>query len=109
MPAPQADHFVTGLVLGAGGSSRLGRPKQLLPYRRSTLLGHVVGHGTVHLQPDVAVRVHQARNDEPPGQQFRPGRGMQCPLARVGDSRLHHVTVREQDHADPPGRHETRL
>ena len=42
MPAPQADHFVTGLVLGAGGSSRLGRPKQLLPYRRSTLLGHVV-------------------------------------------------------------------
>jgi molybdenum cofactor cytidylyltransferase len=42
MPAPRADHFVTGLVLGAGGSSRLGRPKQLLPYRRSTLLGHVV-------------------------------------------------------------------
>jgi molybdenum cofactor cytidylyltransferase len=42
MPAPRADHFVTGLVLGAGGSSRLGRPKQLLPYRQSTLLGHVV-------------------------------------------------------------------
>jgi molybdenum cofactor cytidylyltransferase len=42
MPAPRADHFVTGLVLAAGGSSRLGRPKQLLPYRRSTLLGHVV-------------------------------------------------------------------
>ena len=42
MPAPRADHFVTGLVLGAGGASRLGRPKQLLPYRRSTLLGHVV-------------------------------------------------------------------
>jgi molybdenum cofactor cytidylyltransferase len=42
MPAPRADHFVTGLVLGAGGSSRLGRPKQLLPYRQTTLLGHVV-------------------------------------------------------------------
>jgi molybdenum cofactor cytidylyltransferase len=42
MPAPRADHFVTGLVLGAGGSSRLGRPKQLLPYGQSTLLGHVV-------------------------------------------------------------------
>jgi molybdenum cofactor cytidylyltransferase len=36
------DAFVTGLVLGAGGSQRLGRPKQLLPYREGTLLGHVV-------------------------------------------------------------------
>jgi molybdenum cofactor cytidylyltransferase len=35
--------FVAGLVLAAGGSSRLGRPKQLLPYRGTTLLGHVVG------------------------------------------------------------------
>jgi len=34
--------FVTGLVLAAGGSSRLGRPKQLLPYGDGTLLGHVV-------------------------------------------------------------------
>jgi len=30
---------VTGLVLAAGGSRRLGRPKQLLPYRGTTLLG----------------------------------------------------------------------
>jgi molybdenum cofactor cytidylyltransferase len=30
-------------VLGAGGSQRLGRPKQLLPYGDGTLLGHVVG------------------------------------------------------------------
>jgi molybdenum cofactor cytidylyltransferase len=42
MPSPRTDPFVTGLVLGAGGSSRLGRPKQLLPYRDTTLLGHVV-------------------------------------------------------------------
>ena len=34
--------FVTGLVLAAGGSSRLGRPKQLLPYGERTLLGHVL-------------------------------------------------------------------
>jgi len=34
--------FVTGLVLAAGGSKRLGRPKQLLPYGSSTLLGHVL-------------------------------------------------------------------
>lgn len=35
--------FVTGLVLAAGGSSRLGRPKQLLPYRGATLLDAVLG------------------------------------------------------------------
>jgi molybdenum cofactor cytidylyltransferase len=45
MPRSPADSrgFVTGLVLGAGGSSRLGRPKQLLPYGDGTLLGHVAG------------------------------------------------------------------
>jgi molybdenum cofactor cytidylyltransferase len=43
MPRPGTDPFVCGLVLGAGGSTRLGRPKQLLPYRDGTLLGHVVG------------------------------------------------------------------
>jgi molybdenum cofactor cytidylyltransferase len=37
------DLFVTGLVLGAGGSRRLGQPKQLLPFGDGTLLGHVVG------------------------------------------------------------------
>ena len=34
--------FVTGLVLAAGGSTRLGSPKQLLPYGDTTLLGHVL-------------------------------------------------------------------
>jgi molybdenum cofactor cytidylyltransferase len=34
--------FVAGLVLAAGGSKRLGRPKQLLPYGNGTLLGHVL-------------------------------------------------------------------
>jgi molybdenum cofactor cytidylyltransferase len=34
--------FVTALVLAAGGSSRLGRPKQLLPYRGATLLDSVL-------------------------------------------------------------------
>jgi molybdenum cofactor cytidylyltransferase len=34
---------VTGLVLAAGGSQRLGRPKQLLPYGGATLLDHVLG------------------------------------------------------------------
>ncbi len=42
-PVPRgAPGFVTGLVLAAGGSSRLGRPKQLLPYRGRPLLDHVL-------------------------------------------------------------------
>jgi molybdenum cofactor cytidylyltransferase len=43
MPPSPTEPFVTGLVLGAGGSKRLGRPKQLLRYGDGTLLGHVVG------------------------------------------------------------------
>jgi molybdenum cofactor cytidylyltransferase len=39
---PPAEPFVAGLVLAAGGSRRLGRPKQLLPFGESTLLGHTV-------------------------------------------------------------------
>jgi molybdenum cofactor cytidylyltransferase len=35
--------FTTGLVLAAGGSTRLGRPKQLLPYGPATMLDHVLG------------------------------------------------------------------
>ena len=42
MPSPPAEIFVTGLVLGAGGSKRLGRPKQLLPYGDRTLLEHAL-------------------------------------------------------------------
>lgn len=34
---------VSALVLAAGGSTRLGRPKQLLPYGSATLLDHVLG------------------------------------------------------------------
>jgi molybdenum cofactor cytidylyltransferase len=42
MPSRPAEPFVTGLVLGAGGSSRLGRPKQLLPFGERTLLEHTL-------------------------------------------------------------------
>ncbi len=37
-----ADRWVTGLVLAAGGSKRLGQAKQLLPYGGASLLGHVL-------------------------------------------------------------------
>ncbi len=38
----RGSEFVTGLVLAAGGSKRLGRPKQLLPFGCTTLLDHVL-------------------------------------------------------------------
>jgi molybdenum cofactor cytidylyltransferase len=34
--------FISGLILGAGASNRLGPPKQLLPFRGTTMLGWVV-------------------------------------------------------------------
>ena len=42
MPPRAERDRVAGLVLAAGGSSRLGRPKQLLPYRGATLLDAVL-------------------------------------------------------------------
>jgi molybdenum cofactor cytidylyltransferase len=39
---PPTDRLVTGLVLAAGGSARLGQPKQLLPFGSATLLDHVL-------------------------------------------------------------------
>jgi molybdenum cofactor cytidylyltransferase len=40
--SPGADARVTGLVLAAGGSQRLGQSKQLLPYGGTTLLDHAL-------------------------------------------------------------------
>ncbi|NND16244.1 MAG: NTP transferase domain-containing protein, partial [Eudoraea sp.] len=35
-------HRITGLLLAAGSSSRMGSPKQLLPWGNSTMLGHCI-------------------------------------------------------------------
>ncbi|HTR30724.1 MAG TPA: NTP transferase domain-containing protein [Puia sp.] len=44
------------IILAAGNSSRLGRPKQLLPYRGKTLLSHVVTESlAASLQPVIVV------------------------------------------------------
>jgi molybdenum cofactor cytidylyltransferase len=40
--SPRRDGRVTGLLLAAGGSQRLGQPKQLLPHGGATLLDHTL-------------------------------------------------------------------
>jgi molybdenum cofactor cytidylyltransferase len=48
--------IVAGVVLGAGLSERMGRPKQLLPYGDTTLLGAVVANAEAsRLDPVVVV------------------------------------------------------
>jgi molybdenum cofactor cytidylyltransferase len=59
----RSDAFVCGLVLGAGGSKRLGRPKQLLPYRDGTLLGHVVGVARAGELDQLVVAIGGAADD----------------------------------------------
>lgn len=49
--------FVSGLVLAAGASTRLGQPKQLLPLGSSTLLGTVIAEATAASALDEVVVV----------------------------------------------------
>lgn len=49
--------FVSGLVLAAGASTRLGQPKQLLPFGSTTLLGAVVSGVTAAAALDEVVVV----------------------------------------------------
>ena len=63
MPSPPAEPFVTGLVLGAGGSKRLGRPKQLLPYGDRTLLEHTLDTARACRFDQVLVAIGGAADD----------------------------------------------
>jgi molybdenum cofactor cytidylyltransferase len=55
--------FVGGLVLAAGGSSRLGRPKQLLPYRGTTLLAWVLATARACRFDQLVVAIGGAADD----------------------------------------------
>ena len=56
--------FLTALVLAAGSSRRLGRPKQLLPFGGTTLLGWVVAQAEASPELDeVLVVLGHARQD----------------------------------------------
>ncbi len=57
--------LVTGLVLAAGGSRRLGQPKQLLPYGGATLLDHVLGTARACAFDQLLVRARRRRGRRP--------------------------------------------
>ena len=56
--------FISGLVLGAGASSRLGQPKQLLPFKGTTLLGWVTAQAELATGLDEVVVVLGRAADE---------------------------------------------
>src|SRR5438552_13106264 len=43
MTTPSSSFLVAVVLLGAGASSRMGKPKMLLPWGGSTILGHLIG------------------------------------------------------------------
>src|SRR5687768_11037003 len=55
--------FISGLVLGAGASQRFGPPKQLLPYRGTTMLGWVVDQAQRADLDEVVVVLGRAADD----------------------------------------------
>ena len=56
--------FISGLILGAGASSRMGQPKQLLPFKGTTLLGWVTSQAEMAAELDEVVVVLGRAGDE---------------------------------------------
>lgn len=54
---------ITGIVLGAGRSSRFGSPKQLLPFGETTLLGQVVRNANASSLDGVVVVLGRASEE----------------------------------------------
>lgn len=52
--------MISGIVLAAGGSSRLGRPKQLLPYRGRPMIQHAAEAAAAVLDEAIIVLGHAA-------------------------------------------------
>jgi molybdenum cofactor cytidylyltransferase len=54
---------VVGVVLGAGGSSRFGSPKQLLPFGDTTLLGQVIRNANASSMERIVVVLGRASGE----------------------------------------------
>lgn len=77
--------FLSGLILGAGSSIRLGRPKQLLPFKGTTLLGWAVAQAEGASALNEVIVVLGGAADEVRQQvQFRRAKVVENPLFGEG-------------------------
>lgn len=79
--------FISGLILGAGASTRLGPPKQLLPFRDTTMLGWVVAQAQSAASLDEIIVVLGRAADEIRGRvDFGAARVVENPVFSEGCS-----------------------
>lgn len=78
---------VAGLVLAAGGSSRMGRPKPLLPFGRDTVVGAVCAAGLSAGLDPVLVVVGDRATEVRAALAGRPVRPVENPEWRAGQGR----------------------
>lgn len=77
--------FISGLILGAGTSQRLGQPKQLLPFRGTTLLGWVVAQAErAHGLDELVVVLGRAASEIRQQVDFRAARVVENPVFAEG-------------------------
>lgn len=77
--------FISGLILGAGASQRLGLPKQLLPLRGGTMLGWVVDQaGRANGLDEIVVVLGRAANEIRERVNFGAARVVENPVFSEG-------------------------
>jgi molybdenum cofactor cytidylyltransferase len=87
--------FISGLVLGAGASQRFGQPKQLLPFRGTTMLGWVVDQAQRATNLDEVVVVLGRAADEVREQvDFGAARVVENPVFGEGCSSSYRAGIR---------------
>ena len=90
--------FISGLILGAGASQRLGPPKQLLPFRSTTLLGWVVDQAQQATSLDeLVVVLGRAADDIRERIDFGVVRVVENPVFAEGCSSSYHAGIAALD------------
>jgi molybdenum cofactor cytidylyltransferase len=92
--------FISGLILGAGASQRFGPPKQLLPFRGTTMLGWVVDQAQRASALDEVVVVLGRAADEIREQvDFGAARVVENPVFGEGCSSSYRAGIAALNHA----------
>jgi molybdenum cofactor cytidylyltransferase len=92
--------FISGLILGAGASQRFGPPKQLLPFRGTTMLGWVVDQAQRASALDEVVVVLGRAADEIREQvDFVAARVVENPVFGEGCSSSYRAGIAALNHA----------